>query len=239
MTNFKLLGINVDSIPEEEIYDYLLILTKQERPVQIVLLDTYLLMKALFNKELADIINSSELVIPISKGIKFGLNFLKKKLDHIYNYFNFTIRLLAYFTDFKKNIYILGGNEKSILRAEKNIKSSFPGIRLMGRYHIKYKKEFEKDLLTAMQKTSSSLIIISMNRPKQEKWIASKISNFKHGVFIGVEHFVDIIGAKYSSEKKVNKNSYRGKIIKKNPFRIFYYVLYLMLLIIAKIQGKD
>ncbi len=239
MTNLKLLGINVDSIKEEEIYDYILLLANQDRPVQIVLLDTYLLMKAKFNKELENIINSSELVIPISKGIQFGLKFLKKKADQVYNYFNFIIRLLAHFTDFKKNIYILGGNEKSIVRAEKNIKSSFPGIRLMGRYHIKYKKDFEKDLITAMQKTSSSLIIVSMNRPKQEKWIASKISGFKKGVFIGVENFVDIIGSRSSSEKNINKNSYRGKIIARNPFRIFYYIFYLILLIIAKIQGKD
>lgn len=239
MTNLKLLGINVDSISEEEIYDYILILSKQDRPVQIVLLDTYLLMKAKFSKELAKIINSSELVIPISNGIKFGLNFFKKKVDKVYNYFNFTIRLIAHFTEFKKNIYLLGGNEKTIIRAEKNVKSSFPGIRLMGRYHIKYKKDFENDLITAMRKTSSSLVIVSMNRPKQEKWIANRLSHFKTGVFIGVQNFIDIIGARGSSEKNINKSSYRGKIIARNPFRIFYYILYFFFLIIAKIRGTD
>ncbi|HOJ64459.1 MAG TPA: WecB/TagA/CpsF family glycosyltransferase [Spirochaetota bacterium] len=239
MTNLKLLGINVDSISEEEIYDYILILSKQERPIQIVLLDTYLLMKAKFNKELANIINSSELVIPISKGIKFGLGFFKKKVDHVYNYFSFIIKLLAHFTDFKKNIYILGGNERTIKRAEKNIKSSFPGIRLMGRYHIHYKKDFEKDLITAIRKTDPALTIISMKRPKQEKWIAARLSNFKSGVFIGVENFIDIIGSRSSSERNINKSSYRGKIIARNPFRIFYYIFYLILLIIAKITGKD
>ena len=232
---FKLLGVNVDSLSEAEIHERTAKLSSEKRTSQIVLLDTYLLMKAQFSKELKNIINSCDMVIPISGGIKFGLKFFKVKLDTVYNFFSFIIRLVTYLTDYNKNIYLLGGTERSIVRAEKNIKGSFPGIRLMGRFHVKYRKEFEGNLITAIQKTSPAMTIVSMTRPKQEKWIYRVRKEFKEGVFIGIENFVDIIGDIDPSGKKTGTGSRRRSIIIKNPFRIFYYILYFILLVIYKI----
>ncbi|MBP7553731.1 MAG: WecB/TagA/CpsF family glycosyltransferase, partial [Spirochaetes bacterium] len=144
---FKLLGVNVDSLSEAEIHERTAKLSIEKRTSQIILLDTYLLMKAQFSKELKNIINSCDMVIPISGGIKFGLKFFKVKLDNVYNFFSFIIRLVTYLTEYNKNIYLLGGTERSIVRAEKNIRGSFPGIRLMGRFHVKYRKEFESNLI--------------------------------------------------------------------------------------------
>ena len=240
MTRYKLLGVNVDWVEEENVNDLILQISSEDKPSQVILLDTFLLMKAKFNKELKNIINSADVVIPISSGIINGLKFFKYEVGKKYNFFNFIIRLLTHFTDFKKNVYILGGNsEKIIKRADLNIKGSFPGIRLMGSYHFKYKKSFEKNLILAIQKTSPSLVIVSNHRPKQERWIYNKKKSFKSGVFIGVENFVNIIGAKEPTEKKIKYGSHRMSIIFKNPLRIFYYISFVFLLLIYKIFKID
>ena len=80
MKRCKLLGINIDSIGPDEVYDKILKLTEYDRPTRVVLLDTYLLMKAQFNKNLFNMINSADIVLPISHGIRLGLKFFKKKL---------------------------------------------------------------------------------------------------------------------------------------------------------------
>jgi N-acetylglucosaminyldiphosphoundecaprenol N-acetyl-beta-D-mannosaminyltransferase len=237
MKRYKLLGLNVDSISEEEVYNKIISLSEKESSSQIILMDTYLLMKAKFNKELFNIINSADLVLPISPGIKFGLGFFKHKIEKIYNFFYFTIRMLTFLTDEKKNIYILGGKKNNINKAEKNIRDSFPGIRLMGKYSIDYKKEFEEKLISAIQKVSPSLVLVSMKRPKQEKWIFQKKNKFKHAVFIGVERFVNILGGKELSpdDKLLNSKAYGINKLIKRPFSLFYYIAYLILLCIYKI----
>jgi N-acetylglucosaminyldiphosphoundecaprenol N-acetyl-beta-D-mannosaminyltransferase len=240
MARYRLLGINVDSITEEEAYKKIFALTELERPARVVLLDTYLLVKAKLNKELANVINTADLVLPISPGIKSGLNFFKYKLDTVFNYFYFTIRLFTQLSEeTKKNIYVLGGKKKVIEKAEKNIRDSFPGIRLMGRYGIDYKKDFEPKLISAMQKVSPSLILVSMKRPKQEKWISANSNKFKTGVFIGVENFVNILGGKEitSSDKINNSKSQSLSNLMKHPHRIFLYIIYFYLLLIYKLFG--
>jgi len=241
MVRYKLLGLNVDNIPDEDIYIKILELSKLERPTYIILLDSFLLMRARFSKELTNIINQADLVLPISAGIKFGLNFLNKKTEKVYNYFNFTIRLLTFLTEEKRNIYILGGNKKNSDLIEKNIRSSFPGIRLMGRYWTNYKKDFEPKLITAMQKVDPALVLVSMNRPKQEKWIYTRKKHFKSGVFLGVAHFTDILIGKRESprDRNIQSTGYSMSKLIKNPFRIFYYIYYFILLLVYKIFRLD
>ena len=241
MQKFKLLGVNVHSISSEEVYDYILKSSQLDKTSHIVFLDTYLLMKAQFNKKLYNFINSASLVIPISPGIKIGLKFLNRKLEKVYNYFSFVINLLINFTDKKEFIYILGGDKNTIEKAEKNIRDSFPGIRLVGRFQIDYKKDFEKHLITAIQKASPALILVGKKSPNQEKWIYKKEHYFKKGVFLGVKDFFEIVGGKKKSptDEVVQSGFYRFINFLKNPFRlfrIFYYILYIFLLILSKVS---
>ena len=238
MERFKLLGIHIDSVSEDEVYHKIFELTDMDKPTQVVLLDTYLLMKAKFNKELFNIINNADLVLPVSPGIKFGLNFFHKKVAKVYNFFNFSIRLLTQITEeTKKNVYVLGGNKKASEKSEKNIRESFPGIRLMGRHRVDYRKDFEPKLLTAMQKVSPSFVLVSMRRPKQEKWIYSRKKNFNNCVFIGVENFINILGGKELSptDKHIESGGYSFKMLLKRPFSSFYYVIFFILLLVYKI----
>ena len=240
---YNLLGINVDSISPDEVYNRILKLSELDRSSHVVLLDTYLLMKAKFSRELANYINSADLVLPISPGIKNGLGFLNKKLEKVYNYFNFIITLLLNFTDKKKFVYLLGGDKKTIEKADKNIKDSFPGIRLVGRFHVKYRKEFERDLITAIKKATPALILVGTRSPHQEKWIYRRKRSFKSGVFIGVGNFINIVGGKGASpsDKAILSSAHSLGNLIKNPFRIyriFYYILYVILLIVSKIFGR-
>ncbi len=244
MNRYKLLGINIDSISPDEVYEYIYQLTKLDKVSHIVFLDTYLLIKAQFNIELCNYINSAALVIPISPGIKLGLKFINRKVEKIYNYFNFTINLLMNFTEKKEFIYILGGDQRIIDKADKNIRDSFPGIRLVGRFHMNYKTEFEKDLITAIKKATPSLILVGKKSPKQEKWIYKKKNNFKKGIFLGVRDFIEIVGGKKKSPSDEIINSGFRKMISIiiNPFRllrIIYYIIYVFLLILSKISKRQ
>lgn len=238
MARYSLLGINVDLLSEEEIFNQVRELSKTDKSQQIILLDSYMLMKAKFDKNLANIINSAALVIPISKGIVSGLKFVCGVKGEYHYHYNLIIRLLTFLTDFNENIYILGGKKEAVIRrVESRIKSSFPGIRLMGTYHFGYKKSFEKDLLTAMKKSAPALILVSNSRPKQELWIAKNKKFFPKGVFIGVENFVNIIGSK---DKKADYDNERKKIpvIGKNWFRIIYFIDYGFALFFSKLFGS-
>jgi N-acetylglucosaminyldiphosphoundecaprenol N-acetyl-beta-D-mannosaminyltransferase len=244
MDTYRLLGVKVNSLTDEEANKYALELGESGKPRYIVLLDTFLLMRAQFSRRLKHHINNAGLVIPISPGIRGGLKFMGHSIEKVFNYFSLTIRLLTHFTEHKKFIYMLGGRRKDIDTIDKNIRDSFPGIRLVGRYHGNYKKKFEKDLLTAMHKACPALILVSLKRPKQEEWIMQKYSSFKEGVFIGVDNFLNITAGREPSpaEKSIQSGTYGFSRFLKNPFRgfrLWLYLLYLIYLLIYKIGKFD
>ncbi len=240
MKRCKLLSINVDSISDEEVYDYIISLSNKEEASHVILLDTYLLMRAKFDKELASIINNADLVIPISRGLQFGLNFFKTKLAGIYNSFKFTIRLCTKITDSRKNLYVVGGqNQKDSEKAEKNIRESFPGIKLMGKYHASYKKDFEKKLLLAIYKVSPSFVLVSGRRPRQEKWIYRHKQKFNNCVFIGVGNFVHVLAGKEKYQKYIDMGKYDFEKLSGRPFKGFLYFCYFFALIFSRLFIKN
>jgi N-acetylglucosaminyldiphosphoundecaprenol N-acetyl-beta-D-mannosaminyltransferase len=243
METYKLLGIKVNSIEPEEVYRKILYLSELNRPCRVILLDTHLLMKAKFNFELRNVINTSDLVIPISSGIRSGLKFLNIKIKKVYNYYNFLISLLLHFSENNKFIYIVGGKKKYVTKVSENLKASFPGIRLVGVFHGQYKKNFEDNLITAIRKACPALIMVGINKIKDLKWIEKEQPKFKSGVFIGVGDFVNIVAGKGASpsEKAVQSGLYTVKSIFKNPFqvrRLVMYITYINLLIFSKLFGN-
>lgn len=247
MTRIKLLGVKVDILEEEEMYEKILKLSTLERPSRVILLDMFLLIKAKLHKDLFEILNSADLVIPISKTIHNGISFLNKKFlpvslpPPVLSSFTFTIRLLSCFTENNKTVYLLGGTKKLIIGAEKNLKDSYPGIKLMGVYHTKYKKEFETKLLTSIYKITPSLLIVSKPRPKLERWLCKNRHSFPNGVSIGVENFVYEIGEKML--KPTDKLRYNFifslKRALRKPLCCYYFLLYFFYLIIYKLFKLD
>jgi hypothetical protein len=78
---------------------------------------------------------------------------------------------------------------KLIKGAEKNVKDSYPGIKLMGVYHTKYKKDFEQKLLTSIYKIAPNLLLISKKSPKAEYWLSKQKSKLPNGVSVVIEDF--------------------------------------------------
>lgn len=241
MPRLKLLGINVDVMEEDEMMHEIYRLSKQDYPARIILLDKRLLMSAKLHKELFNIINSADLVIPVSKSIKRGLTFLSKKFysvlpayrQPILTPFSFAIHLLSYFTEIEQSVYLLGGSKKLIKGAEKNVKDSYPGIKLMGVYHTKYKKDFESKLLTSIYKIAPNLLLISKKSPKAEYWLSKQKEKLPNGVSIIIEDFVYEIGEKVIKPTDRVKYSFGRKI--KNFFsfpsafiRHILFVIYLL-----------
>lgn len=240
MPRLKLLGVNVDIMEEDEMMQEIYRLSKEDYPARIVLLDKHLLISAKLHKELFNIINNADLVIPVSKSIKRGLNFLSKKFysvlpayrQPILTPFSFAIHLLSYFTETEQSVYLLGGSKKLIKGAEKNVKDSYPGIKLMGVYHTKYKKDFEQKLLTSIYKIAPNLLLISKKSPKAEYWLSKQKSKLPNGVSVVIEDFIYEIGEKII--KPTDRVKYAiGKKIKNffsfpsAMFRHFLFTLYL------------
>ena len=139
-TRVTLLKIPLDIVKPEELPKIISNLIKEKNPPDqqngqnIVLLSLWDLLRARRNKEYYKYINDAALVIPISKSIVTGLKFLTGQKVYRYMPFKFIVSLLSTFEKQEYPLFLLGGKNKILKKAEKNIRSTFPLIKIIGRY---------------------------------------------------------------------------------------------------------
>lgn len=190
------LKIPIDIVPEDKIDEAVARLFADGRNHQIILASLWDLMKARRVAELRAMFNNAGLVVPISLAIVKGAKFLKRDAPVRYMPFDFIIKLLGALERSGKTVYLLGSGKKNLQSAERNIRVTFPGLRVVGRHAGFYSKGKESDIIKAVQKATPSLLMVGRGVPGKERWIPRNQKSFASGLYLWCDDVFDIFAEK-------------------------------------------
>jgi len=238
----SVLGVPVDILPFEGIEELVLRFADGKNH-QIVLLSLWDLMRARRSGEFRTMIAGASLVLPISLAITKGAHFLRKPEPVRYMPFEFVVKLLAALEKRGKSVYLLGSTRTSIQRAERNIKSTFPGLRVVGRFAGRYPKQLELSIVEAVKKATPSLLLVGAGVPGREKWIPRNLARFNTGIYLWCSDLFEIFAERRS---KPSKALFRAGLewlpfLLRRPwkaYRFFIYLWYEILLLVARFKGE-
>ncbi len=239
----KVLGVPVDILRPEDLEMEVLELLAKPGTKQIVFLSIWDLMKARRRGEFQDCINNADLIIPVSKSIIRGANFLKKEIPVRYNPFSVVINVLSVLDSHFKSVYLLGSRGQTLHTAERNVRDTFPSLKIVGRYVGYYPKTMENDIVASIYKTSPSLVLISEGIKDKNCWAYKRRDKFSSSIFL---YYRDCLGIFSKRIKRVDEKTFeRGHEIYhevlRNPFKIFLlfiYLKYVLTLLCYKIFKK-
>jgi N-acetylglucosaminyldiphosphoundecaprenol N-acetyl-beta-D-mannosaminyltransferase len=210
----------------------------------IVLLSLWDLLRARRNSEYRSYVLTAALVIPISKSLVGGARFLTAKKLERYMPFDFVVTLLTILEERGLSLYLLGGNLRTLKKTEKNIRQTFPQMRVVGRYAGSFKKHEEKTILEAIRKASPSLLLVGKGIAGGERWITRHDKALPPGIRLWCSDLYEIF-----AEKKKHPSRYvfdHGlewiSLCFQNPlrlFRIFPYMYYKLLLVLYRLFKKE
>jgi N-acetylglucosaminyldiphosphoundecaprenol N-acetyl-beta-D-mannosaminyltransferase len=239
------LNVPVDILKTENIEDIIKeMLSLEETVHQIVLIGLPDLMKARRNNEFLSCLSTASLVLPISSSILKGAKFLKKEIPVRYMPFEFSIRLLGALENMGKTLYLYGQHPKDLQRIENNLRSSFPGLRIVGRFPGYSPKERQEDIITAIKKAAPTLLMAGRGVNDDHLWIHNNKNNFSPGIFMWCGECFDIFAGKKKRTSKTLWNydlDFLPELIR-NPFkllRIFMHVYYGLLLFIHRVLNRS
>jgi N-acetylglucosaminyldiphosphoundecaprenol N-acetyl-beta-D-mannosaminyltransferase len=237
----SLLKVPLDIVSPEGLSDKIQeILAGKENGKNIVLLSLWDLLRARRVGEYRSFVLGAALVIPISKSLVGGVRFLRGKTPVRYMPFDFIINLLSILEKRELSLYILGGKLRILKKAEKNIRQTFPGLRVVGRYPGTFKRHEEGTLLQAIRKASPSLLLVGKGVHGEERWIAKNNALLSPGLRLWCSDIFDV----FSERKKRPSRSAFDRGLEwigfcfQNPlrfFRIFPYFYYKFLLLIYRL----
>ncbi len=241
----KFLGLFLDVLKPEEIEETILNLAnkKSEGPKQIMLVNLWDILKARHSKEFRAMIESSELVIPTSKSLVRGAVFLKQTAPVRYEPFSFVISVMGALEKYLKTLYLFGSRNISLQKAEKNIRATFPNLRIIGRVPGYYARGMEKNIKTAILKAAPSLVIVGSGIPGKQNWIFRNRNQLPNSLFLWDNTIIDIFAER---KKRVSPALFNAGLeylpqMLKNPlrvFRLFQYLWYKLLLLVYRIKDS-
>jgi N-acetylglucosaminyldiphosphoundecaprenol N-acetyl-beta-D-mannosaminyltransferase len=232
----EFLKVPLDIVPPEELENVILDLLSRGEAQHIMLVSLWDVMRARHRGEFRTMVSKAALVIPTSKSLIRGARFLKKREPVRYQPFNLIIGTLGVLEKYYKSLYLLGAQNRSVLQAERNVRSTFPKLSIVGRFAGYYHKSMERNILTAIAKANPSLVIVGDGIPGGQKWIGRNRAKLHAGLFIWNNDVIDIFSERKRrvSEKTFERGLEYFPLIAKNPlrfFRIFQYLWYNVLLL--------
>jgi N-acetylglucosaminyldiphosphoundecaprenol N-acetyl-beta-D-mannosaminyltransferase len=157
--------------------------------------------------------------------------------------FNFIISLLTILEGKEYPLYLLGGRSQILRKAERNIHSTFPRLRIVGRCEGYKRKQQEGAVMEAIRKSSPSLLLAGKGIRGGELWIARNSSRLNSGFRLWCSDLFDVLAEKKRrpSDAIFDRGLENIGFCFRNPlkfFRIFPYIRYLLLLLFYRIFKK-
>jgi N-acetylglucosaminyldiphosphoundecaprenol N-acetyl-beta-D-mannosaminyltransferase len=240
------LKVPIDIVPPEELPGIIYNLLRRRKKsaafqngMDIVLLSLWDLLRARKNNEYLEYLLNAALVIPISKSIVSGVKFLDGKNLIRYMPFKFVITVLTVLEKLGHSLYLFGGSGKVLKKAEKNIRSTFPNLKIVGRCEGTVKKQEEAAVIEAIRKASPSLLLTGKGRRDKELWLHRNASLLGPGLRLWCSDLLDVFAEKTRrpSDAAFEKGLEGIAFCFRNPlklFRIFPFLGYSFLLLYYK-----
>lgn len=239
----EFLSVPVDIIPEQDLAKEVVEISQKDTSSQICFVTIWDILKARINQDYMTCLKNASLVIPISKSILSGANFLKLDVPTRYNPFKAVISIMNALDKNYRTLYMLGSRRESLMAAEKNVRATFAGLRIVGRYVGYYPKTSEKDIVEAIFKASPTLTLLSDGVSGGDMWYYRRRKKFVTGIFL---YYKDCFGIFSKRKRRVSDNLFNKGLellpeIIRNPLKIFLifpYLWYLIVLLWYKIFKK-
>ncbi len=240
LSRINILGVPVDILPTSEIID-LAARFADGKNHQIELLSLWDLMRARRSGEYHTMVAGASLVLPISLAIVKGARFLKKPEPIRYQPFDFAVKLLGALERHGKSVYLLGSSRGTLMKAESNIKSTFPGLRVVGRYVGRYPRGTEGAIVEAVRKSTPNLLLVGSGVPGRERWVPRNLARFNSGIYMWCSDLFEVFAERHVKAPPAlfGRGLEWTLAILRRPwkaYRLFIYLWFKILLLVARIR---
>lgn len=240
MKRIKVLGVPVDVVDPDSALAEAERLLDNGQHNQVALLTVRGLLRARRDGELARTLRDAALVLPASAGVVQGARFLKAGEPSLFNAFDLVIRLLSLVERLKGSVYLLGGTKEVIETAERNLRGSFHGIRVVGRYNGFFPRPMEADIVTAIKKSAPTLLLAGTGLPGREGWLQRHRRDLAPGISLWAGNCFEIFaGTERQPSQRLRRAGLTGLAgFWRRPWRVvlvFPHLWYWLLLIVHRV----
>ncbi len=211
-----ILGIPVDSTPEDVLLKRLLSFIKIKKQFFIVTPNPEIILLAQNDSDLKKALNFADISIPDGTGLIFAASVLNLNLKSRIPGRKFMEHLFELANTHKLKIYLLGGSHAVITGSLARMKKKYPSLVAKGMEGPKLGQdgkpvdgealEIERKVTSAINSFKPDILFIGFGAPKQEKWFSLNRMHLAVGGAMVVGGSLDVYsGQKSQSPELLNR----------------------------------
>ena len=155
-----------------------------------------IVMEAQEDKELMNILNAADLIVPDGIGIVIASKFCKEKIKERVAGYDLVQNIFKKLKDTEYKVYFFGGAPGVASTAAKKMSKKYPGLSIVGTRNGYFSSKDEKDIIDDIKRSGADLLLVGLGAPKQEKWIYENMRLTGAKVSIGVGGSFDVMSGK-------------------------------------------
>jgi N-acetylglucosaminyldiphosphoundecaprenol N-acetyl-beta-D-mannosaminyltransferase len=202
----RILDVPLDCIDEQQALKAIAAFAEDGQRHQLVFLNLKNFFKGRRDPEFRRLLREASLILPVHPGLGRAVRWLRKLKITVYSPFSFIIRILSLSEQLNRTVYLLGARKEDIERAERNLRDSYPQMRLVGRFSGYFARPAEKQILTAIKKASPSFLMVGTGLPGRDLWILRKKRELNPGISIWVGDCFEV----FSGKRKISRLAAEG-----------------------------
>lgn len=180
----KILGYGVDTFTFEDAVEYI-----YSHHGQVITINPEMIQNSRHNKEVSDIINNAEMVVPDGIGVQLGLKILGHKVSRIAG-IDLGKELLRRCVNDNKKVALIGAKPEVLAKTCSKLKEEFPQLNIVYSHDGYYSDD--EQILSEICRNSPDLVLVALGSPKQEIFINKIKHNLPETIFIGLGGSFDV-----------------------------------------------
>lgn len=189
----KVLSIPIDAVTMDESVERIYGFMKQPGLHIVATANAEMVMLAREDEELKNILNRASLVVPDGAGVLWAAEQKGEHFPERVTGIDLTRRLFKMAATKNTPIYCLGAADGVAQQAVDNLQREVGPLNIVGIHSGFFNADEEKKIIKTIQDGGAKLIFVALGVPKQEKWIAQRLSQLDGVVAMGVGGSFDVL----------------------------------------------
>lgn len=171
MSKTKFYNINIDILNHGETLDKCREFINSSSNHLLFFVNAHCFNIAQKNTSYKEALNACDLLLNDGVGINMGAKLAGIKLKENMNGTDFVPKLLEFASNFKQNVFFLGGKEGIALAAKQNTELRLPYISIVGFRNGYFSFDDDSEVITEIINKKTDILIVGMGVPRQELWL--------------------------------------------------------------------
>lgn len=189
----EVVGIQVDNVDFAEAQARIAEFLDSDRLHMIFTPNSEMLLDAVRDGELGDILNKAQLIIPDGIGVVIASKFYGTPLRERVTGVDLSYKILEAGAQRGSKVFLLGAKQESVELAAKKIQENYGGINIVGIRNGYFSEEEEEQILQEIIDSGADILFVGLGAPRQEKFIYKYRDRLPAKIAIGIGGGIDAI----------------------------------------------